>query len=467
MNFEDAIAGGVEQYRRLNKSPIRIVAHLDSDGISACSILIKALKRERVNFVSSIVKQIDDNLLKELKSEPYKTIFFIDLGSGYLDEINEALKKNIFILDHHKPERESNKNLDIIHLNPHLYGVDGNSEISGAGIVYLFCKALNEKNIDLAYLAVIGAIGDMQENKGFIGLNQKIVEDAVASGKIEVKNGLRMFGMQTKPLYKVLEYSTDPYIPNVTGNEEGAKNFLEENGITLKGENGKYKKLIHLNEEDMKKLVTAIILKRLGSEEKPEDVLGPIYLLTEEEEENPTKDAKEFSTLLNACGRMNKPSYGIGTCLGNKRIKRLAGELLIEYKKEIINSLNWFYNNKSKVAEGKNYIIINAEDNIKDTLIGTLSSIISKSNVYREGTIIIGLAHTLDDDTKVSARIAGFKNGDSDLRKIMKAVVTKVGGFGGGHKSAAGALIPQEKEIEFIDSLKLILDKEVIEESVQ
>src|SRR3989344_416360 len=123
MNFEDAIAGGVEQYRRLNKSPIRIVAHLDSDGISACSILIKALKRERVNFVSSIVKQIDDNLLKELKSEPYKTIFFIDLGSGYLDEINEALKKNIFILDHHKPEKESNKNLDIIHLNPHLYGV--------------------------------------------------------------------------------------------------------------------------------------------------------------------------------------------------------------------------------------------------------------------------------------------------------------------------------------------------------
>jgi RecJ-like exonuclease len=313
---------------------------------------------------------------------------------------------------------------------------------------------------------VIGAIGDMQESKGFIGLNNEILKDAIQSRKIEIKDGLRMFGMQTKPLHKVLEYSTDPYVPGVTGNEKGAIRFLGEIGIELK-ENGKYKKLIHLNQDDTKKLITGIILRRLGSEDKPEDVLGPIYLLTNEEEENPTKDAREFATLLNACGRLNKPSLGIGTCLGNVNIKNKAINLLIDYKKEIINALNWFYShrNTGDVIEKKGYIIINAEDNIRDTLIGTLASMISKSNLYDNGTIILALAHTLEEDTKVSIRICG--NSSVDTREILNDILKVTGGIGGGHKGAAGGLILQEKEEEFIKTAEKILSKITIEEEIK
>ena len=79
-----------------------------------------------------------------------------------------------------------------------------------------------------------------------------------------------------------------------------------------------------------------IILKRLGSEENPDDVLGSIYIMIEEEDENPMKDAKEFATLLNSCGRMNKPSLGIGCCLNDKKSKEDAVILLNNYKREII-----------------------------------------------------------------------------------------------------------------------------------
>lgn len=447
------------------KKPVRIISHCDADGISAGSILVKAFVRKGIKFSLSIVKQIDDVLVEQIKREPYEVIFFLDLGSSSLKLLSENLEnKKVFILDHHAID---NVKTEFFHVNPHSFKVDGSREVSGAGVVYFFAKEFGKENVDSAYLALIGAIGDIQENKGFDGLNRLILDDAVNSGKLEVKRGLRMFGMQTKPIHKVLEYSTDPYIPGVTGNEEGAVRFLEEVGIDFK-ENGKYKKLIHLNNEEMKKLVTSIILTRLGSEENPEDVLGPIYLLKDEEEESSTKDAKEFSTLLNAVGRMHKASLGIGTCLGSADARERALNLLQDYKREIIDSLNWFYKNRENVLEKENYVIINAGDNIKDTLIGTLASIISKSNLYKNGTIIVSMAYTLDGFVKISSRLTNL-NGNHyvDLSKIMKKVIEKVGGVGGGHDSAAGALIPLEKEKEFVEVIEKQLASANVEEKIK
>ena len=466
--FVEKIKQTVQIFNNLDKNkPIRIISHCDADGLTSASILVKAFVRKNIKFSLSIVRQIDEKLVDQLKREPYETIFFTDLGSSSLKLLNENLQeKKVFILDHHIIDKTQT---DFIQVNPHEFGIDGGKEVSGAGVVYFFVKELDNKNVDIAYLALIGAIGDIQEDKGFVGLNKIILEDAVKSGKLEIKKGLRMFGMQTKPIHKVLEYSTDPYIPNVTGNQEGAIRFLEEIGINFKA-NGRYKKLIHLNDEDMKKLVTAIILTRLGSEENPDDVLGPIYLLKEEEDENPTKDAREYSTLLNAVGRMHKSSLGIGTCLGSKDIKEQALGLLQDYKREIIDSLNWFYKNKENknIIEGKGYIIINAGENVKDSLIGTLASIISRSNLYRNGTIVISMAYTLDGFIKISARTVKLNGEISvDLSKMMKKVIEKLGGVGGGHNVAAGALISQEKEKEFIEFVQKQLEGVYVEEKVK
>ena len=95
----------------------------------------------------------------------------------------------------------------------------GSKEVSGSGVTYLFAKSLNKANIDFAYIAIIGAIGDMQEDRGFETLNSRILEDAKKTGKMKVITGIRVFGAQTKPLHKVLEYCTDPFIPGVSGSE--------------------------------------------------------------------------------------------------------------------------------------------------------------------------------------------------------------------------------------------------------
>lgn len=439
-----------EKFREA-KGTTRIISHLDADGLSSAAIMIKALKRLNKKFSLTIVKQLSKEVLSQFKTESYENFIFVDLGSGNIEDIKEKINsKNIIILDHHQPQQTEN---NFIHLNPILFGLEGNKDVSGAGLAYLFAKYLDEKNKDLSPLALVGAIGDNQEDKGFISINKIILEDA--KQYLEITTGLRMFGAQTKPLYKILQYSTDPYIPGITGNEQASIRFLQE--LKLDPE----KKLIHLNHEEMKRLVTSIILQRLGSEENPDDVLGPIYLLKSEPEESPTRDLKEFSTLLNSCGRLNKPSLGIAACMQDKNLKQAAINVLNDYKKELIASLNWFYKNKEKIIELEKLVIINAEDNIKDTIIGTLASMIAKSNTYPENTIIISLAHSLDNQTKISIRCSGYKQDNKNninLKEILNSVTSKLGYESGGHKNAAGSIIPQDKEQEFVELAKS-LDK--------
>jgi RecJ-like exonuclease len=452
--MQDLIKNAVKEFKLIEDKVIRVVSHLDCDGLTSASIILQVLKREKKKFVLSIAKQLNENLLKELNLEPYQVIIFTDIGSGYIKLIKKYLdNKKIFIFDHHIPD-EIDVYDNIIHINPHLSNIKGPSfEISGSGIVYFFAKELNNKNKDISHLAVIGSIGDMQD---FKSLNKEILEDAIKENKIEVRRGLKMFGSQTKPLYNILQFSTEPFIPGVTGTEEGAINFLTELGIKIK-DNGNFKKLVNLTEEELKNLTTGIILKRLGSEKNPADIFTDVYLLKEEEDESFTKDAREFSTLLNSCGRLGKPTIGIGVCLNNLNLKEKANELMKEYKIELINGLNWFYTNKDKMIKGNGFVIINAEDTIRDTLIGTIASIISKSNIYCDDTILISMAYTLDNHIKVSMRICNGNN-KIDLRGILKEI-TKDEWETGGHKNACGCLIPIEKEKEFINRAVEVLNR--------
>ena len=114
---------------------------------------------------------------------------------------------------------------------------------------------------------------------------------------------------------------------------------------------------------------------------------------------------------------------------------------------------------ESEKISGKNYTIINAKDKIKDTIIGTVASIISHSPVYEKGTIIVALAYN-EDKIKVSARIAG-KQG-RNVRDVLHKIVVPLGGEVGGHPEAAGCLISKEKEEHFIQELKRVLDIELI-----
>jgi len=451
--FKEFVQKAAEKFKSIDKRrTVRVISHIDSDGISAASILLSTLTKLKYRYSISFVKQLDLETVNELAKEDHINYIFTDLGSGQLKEIVSKFEnKQVFILDHHIVQNAKLKE-NVVHINPMLFGIDGSMEISGSGVVYMFCNCINPKSVSMAHIALVGAIGDKQDKKKFSKLNNEILEEAIKEGKIKTKKGVRFFGRQTRPLRKLLEYCTDPYIPGVTGSPEGAIEFLNSLNIPFKrGE--KNRKVVDLSEDEMKRLIKGIIKKR-KDEKNPKDIFGTIYVVCEEELGSPLKDAKEFSTLLNACGRLGKASLGVGVCMGSKKSKEDAIDLLKSYKKEILSAIKWYEANKDgeDVRKGKGFIIINAKANIIPTLAGTLASILSYSSEMKNLSHFFVLAQNVDGTTKVSARYLG--NDDKNVEEILKNVIKKVGGESGGHKLAAGAVIPTSKENDFIEKLE-------------
>jgi len=465
--FFEAVKNIAERFDAIDKKEIiRVISHLDTDGICSASILIDLLNRQKRKYNISILPQLKEQNIKEFASEPTNVFVFTDLGSGQIDFISRILKdKTVFVLDHHLPKSEvSQKN--IYELNPCNYGIDGSMDISGSGVVYFFAKELTQKT-SMSHIALIGAIGDTQEKNGFSGLNRQILKDAVESKKILVTKGLKFFGLQTKPVHKLLQYSTDLVIPGVTGSEYDSLQFLKS--LDIKPKIGpRWKRLNQLSADEKKRLVKGIIEKR-AELENPEDVFCNVYLLPTEQENSPFRDAKEFSTLLNACGRLHKSSIGIGACLNSHFMKKRAMNALTEYKRTIVFALNWFEdnkNNKEFVTAKKNYTILNAQENIPATMIGTISSIITKGNGFGRGHYLLALAQNNDLTTKVSLRMTGHDE-SADLNRLIGQILLKTGhGEGGGHLHAAGAIIDTEKEDEFLDAAREVLDSLVVEEKI-
>jgi RecJ-like exonuclease len=420
----------------LNKE-ILVLSHFDTDGITSATIMLQTLKKMDKRFSVKILKRIEEETIFQLPHD--KVILFLDLASGSLNQIIEANLKDVFIIDHHELTQAIPEGVYMI--NPQL---NGKEEISSSSLVYLFCKHLVEENKELAKLAILGMIGDSME-KSIDKLNNLILND----GEVKRKRGLLIYP-STRPLNRTLEYCSDPYIPGITGNTLGVIELLREVGLNPNG--GKYKSLIELDENEMSKLVTAIVLK--NPKVKNKEIIGDIFLI---KFFNKLEDARELSAMINACSRMGDSGTALEFCMESSKAKKKAELIHTKYKQVIISGLKSVA--ESEKIEGNGFVIINAKQNINDTVIGTIASILSNSSVYEEGTMITTMAY-YEDKIKVSARSVG-KSG-RNIRKVLAEVVNQTGGEVGGHEFAAGCMIKQDKEEEFLNLLKKSFEIELV-----
>jgi len=427
--------------KKIRDKPLHVVSHFDTDGITSAAIFSKTLERLGIKFSIKICKNLDESEIQSFPEE--KTIILLDLGSSSLDLLSE-IKNQLFIIDHHEISGDIPNNLRIF--NPHL--LEDSEDLCSSELVYLICREFSEDNKDLANLAIMGMVGDIMEHE-ITKIRNEIIKDA----NVKVKKGLLLYP-STRPLDKTLEYSSRPFIPGVTGDPRGTYELLKEAGIEKIGRS--FKALIDLSDQEMKNLVTAVML-RLSSE-KTSEYIGNLYLL---KFFNKIEDARELSAIINACGRMDVPQIALMFCLGNNYARKKAERIYVKYRQHIISGLKYIENNGN--INGKKYVIINAKDKIKDTIIGTLASILSFSSVYREGTIIIAMAYN-DDKIKVSTRMAGRNPRSAwNLKKLMDSITYTLGcRNSGGHKKAAGCTINKEDEQKFIDLIKKKLEVELV-----
>lgn len=426
---------------REKNQEILVISHFDTDGISSASILIQTLKRLDLRFSLKILKGLDKEFIKTLPEN--KIIFFLDLGSGSLEDLGLIFNENVFIIDHHEVHQKIPQNVSIINTELH----DNKQKISASGLTYLFSREINEKNKDLAKLAVLGMIGDLLE-KEIDKLNHSILEDS----EIKRKRGLLVYP-STRPLNITLEFSSNPFIPGVTGDQKGVLELLRE--ANLLTEEGKYKSLLELKDEEMERLITAITLKNPWM--KHEELLGDIFLI---KMFSKLEDARELSAKINACSRMGEPEIAVQLCLESQKAKKRADAIHIKYRQEILSGMRFIAEAEKITGEG--FVIINAQNKIKETIIGTIASIISNSPTYQKGTTVFTMAYDQENiqKIKISARVVGREG--KNVRQILNRVVEIIGGEIGGHELAAGCVISREKENDFIDCLKKNFEVELV-----
>ncbi len=429
---------------------VKIFCQFDTDGISSAAILVKLFLREGINFELKIFRQLTSDIIQQFSFKESDFLVFADFGSGQLDRLQNCFNTTqILILDHHEPVELNH--INVFHLNPLL---SGEQELSSSVVSYLFAKAVNIRNADSVDLAIVGAIGDIQDEKWELkGMSRKVLEEAQTLGKISVMKGLRLYGRQSRAIYKSLAYCFDPFIPGISGSETQAQQFLSDLGIDAK-HNGEWKKLKDLTLEEQKILATAIIVERLKFETlDAADVFGEIYTMIDRPEE--LQDVREFSTLVNACGRTGRHDIALRLCLGDYSAIETSWSVIEKYRKMIGDSLGYVRGNISATHTTDFCNFILGENKIPDTLIGTVISIILNSNMIDRGKPVFGFADTENDKVKVSARIS--EDVKVDLGKLVRQASAVVGGEGGGHYSACGALIPKGKEQEFINSVNSLL----------
>lgn len=434
---------------------VRLFSHLDADGLCSAAIITRMMLREGINFELRIVKQLTADVIEKIDASENDVFLFTDLGSGQLDRLQKLFEKTqVFILDHHDSLKTSHINL--FHMNPLAFAEEG---ISSSMICYMFAKAINLENADSVDLAVVGAVGDEQDEKWeFKGVARKIVEEGETIGKIVVTKGMRLYGRNSRPLHKALANSFDPFIPGISGNESAAVQFLSDIGLNLKHEE-EWKKLKDLTTEEQQKLASAIIIERMKlSDVTAEDIFGDNYTLIGRPEM--LQDAREFATLLNACGRLGRYDVAVRLCLNEANAMNLAVEILDQYRKILSESLEVFRANPQIVQKTSfaNYLVF--ENKIPDTIVGTITSIAINSEMVDASRPVFGLVDTENGMVKISARVSKeVKN--LNLRDIVLLAAKSSGGEAGGHKMAAGGLIQKGREKEFIQAADKVIEEQL------
>ena len=432
-----------------SKKSISVTTHIDCDGLTSGSIITKGLIRAGARCTVRTSKEFSKNVINSLKNDSRDFHVITDLAGGFARELDESLGDNWIVLDHHQISEEEQDNERVI--NAWKYGIDGGTEICAGGMAYLASLALDEKNEDLSAIAVISALGDRQdqgERKSFTGKNFEIANTAKEKGLVEIDLDLLLVGRETRPLPDALAFTSQPFIEGLTWNRDACLSLLNSSGIKLK-EGGRWRVPAELNEEE-KRLVIEAITKFTSGKNATEimsELIGYTYTFPREDRMSFLRDGREFSTMLNSCGRINRSGVGIAICMGDRnKILREGETILTDYRKMIREYMNILSNERWRISESETCVMVNGEGIVPETMTGTISSLIAGAP-KNAGKIVI--LRTI----KFSSRKSFGCKSAINLSELMRTGAEKFDGVGGGHDAAAGAKITKDKLDGFLNYL--------------
>ena len=476
--FADAVADRVR-----SRTPITVTTHIDCDGLSSGGILARMLSRAGATFSVSAVKEFNAGTAESLKSGQDRFHIIADLGGGMAGELDAQLGEDWIVLDHHQISGDELDSERVI--NAWRFGIDGGAEVCAGGMSYLAAESVDPRNADMSAVALVAALGDRQDSgkhRSMTGRNAAIQEEATSRGLVEVSTDLLLVGRRTRPLPDALALTSQPFIDGLTWNRGACLSLLKSAGIPLK-DGGRWRVAAELSDEEKRMLVEAIARYAAGKSaggpqagaaaggggggpgggggegadagSAADRIVGYTYTLSAEDERGFLRDGREFSTMLNSCGRMGRAGIGIGICMGDRgRALREGEAALAEYRRRIRAHMDRIAGERWRSHKGAHCLIVNASGVVPESMAGTIASLLAGSPRSAGRIVVLTTDGDAEGTIKVSARAPPWGHGGANLGRIMADAGSALGGAGGGHAAAAGARVARDKLDGFLDRLE-------------
>jgi single-stranded DNA-specific DHH superfamily exonuclease len=396
MSLEEAAKTVADQIRR--QQYVEVYAHHDADGIAAGAILCHAMLRTGIRFRLRVCAEIPSAGLSHDSAS-----LLCDLGSGM-----ENLPPETMVVDHHLPLFEGE-----FHANPRLDKIDGDRELSAAGIAYIVAQKMGD-NRDLAGLVIPGIIGDGQE---FTGRNLGIFNEGVANGIIVPDRGLTLAGRDMAEQWLL---ATSPYLEGISGDDSAVADLLTE----AQGTNGL----------KLDVLMSLAVLK--SAPQTSADGLALLYGDTLHLQREVIEDAHALTAVIDACGKSGHGDLAVALCLRSSAEIEKAWEIARRHHLEVIGALK----SACPANEGDAvYEIQNA------TLASDIADVLARDRLHQAPVLVYARS---GDACRISAR---SPNGVSvDLDPLVRNLAAACGGNGGGHHTRAGATVPCDQVRAFV-----------------
>jgi len=458
MGFCDDVKAAAEQIAAAEE--VTIISHIDADGIACEAILSQAVSRRGIPVKSIFVRQLEPLTMPQVPADASLKVF-ADLGAGQQNLMKDRgfRDREVLIIDHHVGQPVEGFTCTQANCLPYGY-----TRMSAADVAYLVSRELDASCTDLAMPAVIGNVGDMmaREMRGLVGpAREIIVEDGLRHGSVEVrKKDLNCYGTATRPIHLSLAYNDDPFIKGISNSPEGARQFLKKLGIRQQAPDGRWYVWEELDVGDKRTIISALAEQLMANGEKTDRLLAETYGFPLETPRTPLRNAQEYATVLNACGRWAKPQVGAAILRGDRgQAYRDAEHMLNNHRAIIRDLLQFIVDTGVRELEFLQWLHVGGR--YPDTIVG-IGAGMALSKLNSSKPILIMCEVPEDRNlTKVSMRTnERVVEKGVDLQQALSEASAEYGGGGGGHRIAAGAYIPKTAEQEFVVRVNRILGEQ-------
>jgi single-stranded-DNA-specific exonuclease len=188
VTLKEAMENAIQEIRNWPEKSVQIFHHNDSDGLTSGAILTRAFGRQGLKTQRFCLEKPYPAVLRKVFEQEGMILIFADFAgriAPLLSDLNKGRNLTL-ILDHHVAEASTDPK--VINLDPDLFGLKGDRDISASTTCYLFAQTLDPVNRDMASIATLGAVGDGFFLDGkLVSENRLAALEAVNQGQIEIR----------------------------------------------------------------------------------------------------------------------------------------------------------------------------------------------------------------------------------------------------------------------------------------